>query len=490
MPHAETGKFRRLAEVFVLSAPLFGAAAFGLVEYWSRWLFLIWALIPAFLLRPALDVRWGVFLGVGIIALLQSLRPWSPDAPSMLFGTADATLSVYAASGWVSAALLAGAACSLQDKDPDFIRRLAYSIAGTAILVAAVGLIQMAEGNAAIYGIRVVMSAVYPFAGFYNRNHAACFMGVGAILAMGLYLEHRPVGFGPDAWAKRVTLAFPILFLWAAIWATESRGALAILFVAVVLLLQPRLSLLFGIGSAAAGWAVINSSLPQRVEIYRSTLMAVWDRWPLGWGAGAFAVASPVYMSRAIDGRVPHAHSDWLQFMLEFGMPAGLFLSAVTCVALQRTVVGTTGLRRAFGAAAAFVLLHAGVESPLFAGANLAILALCAASFPTHGLRLPSWTKAAALAAAAYALAAGSPAAVDSFGRLTTAAYFASDSVADDLTGAGGGRELISRYSDPARDVWDARRSRLRAQTLSSLGRRRDAEGELARRNMLSGGAR
>ncbi|MDD5302612.1 MAG: O-antigen ligase family protein [Elusimicrobia bacterium] len=487
MSFADISKSRRLAEFFVLSAPLLGAAAFGLVEHWSRWFFLVWSLVPYLLLRPPVDARWGVFLGVGVLALLQSLRPWSPDAPAILFGTADAALSLYAASGWISAALLAASACSLRDEDPGFIRRLAVSIVATALLLAAVGLVQMANGNAAIYGVRVVMSAVYPFAGFYNRNHAACFLGVGAILAMGLYLDQCPAESRVDTLAKRATLAFPVLLLWGAIWATDSRAAIAIQLLAVVLLFRPSFLLLFGVAAGTGSLAVVNSSFSQRCEIYRSTLVAVWDRWPWGWGAGVFGIAAPVYMSRAAGGNVPHAHSDWLQLVFEFGVPIGVCLLAGAWVVLVRTMVSATGMQRAFGAAVTFVLLHAAVECPLFAGVNLAVLALCFASFPTLGFRLPEWTRIVVFAVGSYVLVASSPAALDSFHRLTTAAYFAKDQVADDLIGKTSGRELLSRYSDPARGVWNPWRQAIRARALFDLGRGRDAEGEVLRKNALLG---
>jgi hypothetical protein len=420
-----------------------------------------------------------------MLALLQSLRPWAPDGPTVGFGTADAVLSLYTASGWISAALLGASACSLGDSDPGFIRRLAFAVTGTALLLAVVGLVQMAEGNAAIYGIRVVMSAVYPFAGFYNRNHAACFLGVGAILAVGLYREYLPAGASVDVWAKRLTLAFPLLILVGAIWATESRGAIAILLMVGVLLFRSSLLLFLGIASAAVGWAIVHSSLSIRADIYRSTLVAIWDRWPYGWGAGSFAVASPIYMSRAIGLRVPHAHADWLQLAMEFGVLLGIFVLAVVSVVFVRVTRSSNGLRRAFVSAAAFVILHAAVEAPLFAGVNIAALALCCAIFQGHEFGFPNWTKAVPFAAAIYVAIACSWTALDSFGRLTTEAYFAANAVADDRIKNIGGREILSRYADPWAGVWDGGRHDLLARALSEFGRTKDANDELRRRNTL-----
>lgn len=476
---------RRAAEFFLLSAPFVGAGAFGVVEPWSRWLMLAWATPPCLILRPG-GVACVAFLAPAAVALVQHRFPFTPDGPALAFGSAAPDASLQTAAVWLSAALLGGSASRLAAEDAAFSRRLAWAIAWAALAVAAVGLAQMADGNSVIYWLRTVKSAVYPFAGFYNRNHAATFIGVAAILYAGLLIETRPVGSALDNAAKRVTLAIPLLALIGAILATESRAALAALAVALAVLVRVRPVVLAG-GAAAAGlWALYRSTFPLRLQIYESAMDGAMDRWLGGWGAGSFEVVAPVYMRRSLGGAVPHAHSDWLQLVFEFGFPLGLALLGAAFVGAAWRLPTSTGMTRAYATALLFVVIHAAVEAPLFTGVNLAVAGLCAGVLFT-ARRSEGWLRYALLVSLIYVSVAAAAPAADSLQRLGSAAYYPKDTIDDDLAGQSGGRELLARHAEPADRVLDARRILLRARALGQLGRPADAGREMSRWRSLTG---
>ncbi len=121
---------------------------------------------------------------------------------------------------------------------------------------------------------------------------------------------------------------------------------------------------------AAAG---SESSLAFRLSIWRSSLEAVREGGPLGWGLGSYTWVYPAYRERGIPYRVQHAHNDWLEQTVEMGWAfplLGLGLAGAlarrafrTCrsspdrVAVGSAVSGLSGLV-ALG-------VHALVDSPL-----------------------------------------------------------------------------------------------------------------------------
>lgn len=474
--------------MIVLAAPLVGAGAFGLVEPWSRWIFLLIATAAASILRPGLSVVSSVLIATGLIALLQSAFSAPPDSPSGFFTSASSVASMDAAATWLSAGLLSAVVTELREGDADFLRRLAYALVATAVIVSVIGLLQMADGNTAIYGWRIVMSAVYPFAGFYNRNHAACFIGIAMVLGAGLYCEQLPVSSRIDAVAKRITLASPLLLLGGAIWATESRAAIAAVAAAFMSIRRPTRAFIIVAVLGAGALAVFRSSLIQRWDIYRSVWTVVCDRWLFGWGAGAFMSASPAFTIRGLGGVLPHAHSSWLDLMFDFGIPFSLFLLAGAGCIIGSALRSAQGLIRFFAAAAAFVFLHSAVESSMFAGVNLATFGMCLGTLPMARYRSAAHSPVAvACGVSLVCMTLLGPRAFDSFRRLSSEAYYAKDVVADDIRGNPDSRTILVRYRDAGREVWDARRSALRARALQDLGRSRDSEFERMRYSVLAG---
>lgn len=471
---AERSRSARIAEYFVLSAPLAAALAFGVVEPWARAAWVVFAFVPALLLRFPFDACSGAFFAFGAVAVAQSIVTLDPNGPARAFGSVVPGASADNAAAWFAAAFLSSSAAALRSRDSSFTRRLAVALAASSVTVAVVGFIQISDGNTAIYGMRVVMSGVTPFAGFYNRNHAAAFLGTGALMAFALWTTMRRTGSPLDHRAKQATWLVPVALIWAAMWSTESRGALVAHAATLALFIGLPL---WGFAAAAAllGWAASrNSSLPIRMDIYAATASAVLDRPFAGWGAGAFPSVSPSFIPGKI-GFVSHAHSSFLDAAFEFGLPLACAGAALAIPRAFHVLRAKDPIERAFAAAAAFSLLHAVIESTLFAGANLAMLALClsacAPSRPFH-----SWARLAAPAAALFAFAAAWDGARDSFSRLTRAAYFSNSPLADDYLKPGEPREMIRKYDDARRSPWDWKLSAVRRAALFALSRGGDSE--------------
>jgi O-antigen ligase len=73
-----------------------------------------------------------------------------------------------------------------------------------------------------------------------------------------------------------------------------------------------------------------------RLEIARATLRAIDDNWYFGTGLGTFQYIFPLYQPASIAGFVDMAHDDYLENMLELGVPAAcLFFASLFYVAVR-----------------------------------------------------------------------------------------------------------------------------------------------------------
>jgi tetratricopeptide (TPR) repeat protein len=109
---------------------------------------------------------------------------------------------------------------------------------------------------------------------------------------------------------------------------------------------------------------------PGRIAIWSDTVPAATRHLAAGSGLGTFAFAfqrSRVYFPR---NTVDHAHSDWLEFLVEMGLPAALFaaiaIAGAFAFCLRRGRQGPLGLlRTALLMGAAVILVHSTVDFPL-----------------------------------------------------------------------------------------------------------------------------
>jgi O-antigen ligase len=280
---------------------------------------------------------------------------------------------------------------------------IAWSLTGAAGIVAAVSFISHSADARAIYGLRFTPGWL-GFGPFPNRNHTACFLAMGVIMASGTMvweiMRRRPI--------QAITAGLAALLSLAGMLATQSRGgvlalaaglaiyagfclakfrnrralaiiaAIALVGVAVALAGGPTLFARFSAPTTADS----NSS---RVAIWGETLH-LWGDAPLfGHGAASFASIYPLYTQLPLDNEsVLHPESSWLQWLAEMGaVPVLLAVLLAGGWLAARARVAHASHRSFFLYAAGFstfgaLLCHSAVDVPAhrWATAAFALAAL------------------------------------------------------------------------------------------------------------------
>lgn len=133
-----------------------------------------------------------------------------------------------------------------------------------------------------------------------------------------------------------------------------------------------------------------------RATIAQTTVDAAMRAFPLGTGLGSF---QPVYRrfedpARASNEYVNHAHNDYLEVLLELGLPGMMLILAfilwwaIRSVRVWRDDFSGAALARAGSVIVGIILLHSLVDYPLRTAAIAALLGLaCALMMPTRSER-------------------------------------------------------------------------------------------------------
>ena len=267
---------------------------------------------------------------------------------------------------------------------------------------------------------------------FINKNHYAAFMEGGLGLAIGAALAGLARRHGQPADSGRLRLCgfaglVAAMVCFSAGMLSFSRAATVILVVTAaagvaLALRENRRSALAALPALAAALAFSatlgagarfndlssGAGAPTRAAIWADTLRSTGDYWLTGAGAGTFPYAfrrSAFYLPRKT---VDHAHSDYLEWLLEFGLLPALLLTLALKLTLWRVglfVFSTEDAQRRMAAGGAVlgagaILLHATVDFPLQIPALAALTAVllgCAAGIArprSAGPALPPWAAA------------------------------------------------------------------------------------------------
>jgi O-antigen ligase len=334
----------RALEGLLYALTAFGVLAFGGVEPWSRAAIEVLALLLALACflkgRPA-GSRAGAYYwlfpaavaALGCLQLASATAPGDPR-PLVPFTTTphETQASVML---WVSYAAVLWSVPRVI-VTPDSARRYARLLLGVGLALACMGLLQTAVGGDSLGGLR----AGIRFGPYYNRDHAA------NILLMSL-----SVGLGMMYFRPGRLLAAALLIIFAGLAACSSQAsfiaiplaAAAVAFIgadfarsarsrrlrAGAALAGAALTIFFAyhhVAASADAGGLIEDTVSARLAIYGDA----WRWWrdaPLfGTGLGGFETVYPSYQDLALLGRAAHAHSDWLEFMLETGI-FGLFVA-------------------------------------------------------------------------------------------------------------------------------------------------------------------
>lgn len=278
-------------------------------------------------------------------------------------------------------------------------------IAGT-VLGIVVGALQVAGGPASwAYFYPISSGGAVGF--FANGNHMGTLLLIAIPLIAALIASAKSER-GASKWARHTIgiavlvlvlvgialngsfaafgLAIPVIIASAAIMPAGYRWRRAALpFASLLLLAGVVLLAVKPIGSNVLQRDP-STSLTGRYEIWHKTGEAIRDSFPAGTGLGTFQQVYGLQEdpSKVSNEYVNHAHNDYLELVLELGLPAAillvLFLAwwAVSAVRIWTSPVSTPAARAATIATAA-VLAHSIVDFPLRTAAISAIFAACIA---------------------------------------------------------------------------------------------------------------
>lgn len=352
------------------------------------WLAAIVLALPVLQLLPLPPVIWTGLPGRGAVADAFSAAgealPWLPA--SLAPGETERLwIGLFPAVAlFLAVPHLSGAAR----------RRLIHLAIALGVLDAVLGVLQLAGGPDSplrFYGTASRTDAVGVFA---NRNHHAAFVALSLVLAGGLGGDRRGsraetiwlstaaslLLLGIASAGSRAGLLLGLGASLAAAWCVlsgrfdlRSRGWLAGWSAVAVI---PFLLGLLVFGAAALRVQPGSVADDLRWRIAATTWRAIADVFPVGGGFGSFervyaGVERPDDLIPAI---VNNAHDDWLELVLEGGLPALLLLLSAAAVLGRETVAADsdpdrppseTVLRAATLAALWLCCLHSLVDYPL-----------------------------------------------------------------------------------------------------------------------------
>ena len=231
-------------------------------------------------------------------------------------------------------------------------RVLLFAIVGIGIFNAALGLFQVAAGDAKSFYIFANASPGAVEGSFANENHSAVFSALVMLIVVKLWLNSKEA---PDPTWLRLAYAPTFIFVLLAILVSGSRAgfasALVVLiasFALVVYYNRPgRLGGAIAIAafvttiSVVVGaflWlqqtpAVADMMRPGSFEDLRWSLWPILHEmasvhWLLGTGFGSFDAVYRGYepTDLLLPAYLNHAHNDWAQLIIEGGLPAIMIL--------------------------------------------------------------------------------------------------------------------------------------------------------------------
>lgn len=284
-----------------------------------------------------------------MVSLISGTRPWMETASvSQLSVAPDLTLTSMLAALPVAAAFLLGRLCRSAQA---LVLTRAVLVLGMG--VALMGLMQRTHfGEWLYFDAEFAGTAIGPFA---NHNHFADWLFMLLPLALWQFREQL-ADMRNDArgWLGLALHAGVLVVLLAAIVASGSRSGVGIALgvaltscwmlwwkpgawkrhkwkllagglvcvLVLALVADPR-GLVHRLG---AGQLADDAGLRWRVTT--STWEAALAYLPLGSGLGTYAVAYPAFQPPAMGGFFPHAHNDYVQYLMEVGLlfPLALWL--------------------------------------------------------------------------------------------------------------------------------------------------------------------
>ncbi|MGH9662526.1 MAG: O-antigen ligase family protein, partial [Bryobacteraceae bacterium] len=212
------------------------------------------------------------------------------------------------------------------------------------------------------FGAAASLLFIFGFNTFPNRNHYAAFVELLLPLAVVAAVDRA-----------RSSLLHLVLaaLLYASVIAAASRAGVVLVTLELIVILaihrNRRSAALAGLAvafCAVIGWERLAGRFPgdpfvMRREYFQSSVAMLRDRPLAGFGLGAWAIVYPGY-ALFDDGRFAnHAHNDWIQWIVEGGLPMFLLMLAIAALSIRPAV------RSLWGIGVPAVFLHSLVDYPL-----------------------------------------------------------------------------------------------------------------------------
>lgn len=356
------------------------------------WMVLQAVPLPAVLSGWAAPI-WAATDSQTAAAVFISVDPWTTLSASLL-------MLAYAVLFFLALQL---------GRNPDSARRMVRVLALSASAYAFYGLVSFSLGNTHILWLEKWAYHSSLTATFVNRNAFAAYAALGVLASVTVLVSHLRVCqreisgqsgrsrsglilLFSEALRRATALhwftLFGMLVLVLAVALSTSRmGALSmlcglgVLFLALVVskALQARLlwrvailgGVLFAALAVTAGGSLLDRLRAdtflrdERPEIWQASLEMIKAQPWTGWGLGTFTAVFEQFRTGAIDHPYAHAHSTYLEMMVELGLPAaGLWL--VLMLSLLYLLMRGVWVRKRFmlyPALALAALVQAGLHS-------------------------------------------------------------------------------------------------------------------------------
>lgn len=369
------------------------------------WVAVAWTLLMILMLVPLPPSLWRALPGRDFYAagldLLGQGYTWQPLS-------LDYNATVYSALSIIPPAAMFLLVVRMPEEAR---RRLPWFIIAITIASVILGTFQLLGGPDSSLRFYQVTSFTLPVGFFANANHLAT-LALSALPFAG-YLAARAAGPRSSRTQRSSAMLIAVgiaLFLCVGIGVIGSLAGYALFPVsafasaliyrratggvvnrrwlggiAAVFLLFGGVSLLGPLNHEALSKKEASSS--SRRIIAQRTLTAVEDYTPIGTGLGTFQNIYRLYDDPGRTDRefVNHAHNDYLEVVLELGLP-GIFLVLVFLLWwIRRTLAVWSGnfrgadLARAGSVPIGIVLLHSFVDYPIRTAAIAAIVGVCCA---------------------------------------------------------------------------------------------------------------
>jgi len=410
-PHDQTTEVRSRRQVtsgdlivlfgvfgLLLCAPL----AFGAVQSWARFaleavaasLFVVWAIqqIRSGEVRIIGNPLFAPMLAFGVFAVLQLIAGFT----AYRFET-KSQLALYGA--YATLCFLA-VQCLRRTRQ---IKILAATFTGYGLVISMFAILQSLSSNGKLYWVRMPSSGGWVYGPYVNHNHYAGLIEMLLPVALVTALSHYSRGL------HKVVASLAAVLMAATVFLCGSRGGMLAFVVQMAILCavllrhkrDRRLVLGFGIFAVLvvallAGLAdnemvsrVFSIHSEARGELSGGTRLTIdrdglrmFARRPLsGWGLGTFSEVYPQFRSFYSDFRINAAHNDYLQLLVEMGIP-GFAVMFWFLVAVYRTVLtklehwpaninGAIALAAMLGVSG--ILVHSFVDFNLQIPANAAL---------------------------------------------------------------------------------------------------------------------